>query len=103
MKKSNKPKPALPKFVIVYGPPMSGKTINKEAMREHYKCDSVFDVGFEDASILAAGGRVMVLATDENPRGPAGQRNLYKKHTVKISVGAAALALGDRWIPAATA
>lgn len=91
-------KAVLPKYVILYGPPRSGKTINKEALRVHYKCDYVFDAVADDASILSAGGRVMVLSHDENPRGPAGHRKLYKKHTSKVSIEAAALALGSAFI-----
>jgi hypothetical protein len=51
----------MKEIVIVYGPPMSGKTLNKEIIAEHFKCDAVFD-GAEAHEVLKYPGRCLVLS-----------------------------------------
>jgi hypothetical protein len=29
----------MSEYIIIFGPPASGKTLNKAALQEHYKCD----------------------------------------------------------------
>lgn len=52
--------------VLVWGPPCTGKTINREAMMEYFGCDQVVD----DPSCYELGmiseGRVLVLALDRD-------------------------------------
>lgn len=84
-------------YLILHGPPMSGKTLNSEALKRHYKCDHVFDGGFDDARIAGAKGRVMVLTCDANIKGPRGHRKMFKE-SVRIPVQEAVVMLGRRWV-----
>ena len=58
---NNKTKDMMKEIVIVYGPPMSGKTLNKEIIAEHFKCDAVFD-GLEGDKVFEYPGRCLVLS-----------------------------------------
>ena len=93
----NPTKHTMNEYIIILGPPASGKTLNREALRKHYKCDHVFDGGFDRAKIVAAAGRIMVLTCDPNLKGPSGHRKMFK-NAVWIPVRAAEIALGSRWI-----
>lgn len=93
-------------FIIVYGPPASGKTINAERLRKHYRCDHVFDAGFDNPKILSSSGRVMVLACEQYPPGPRigrakGSSDFYQG-AATIPVEEAKFALGGEWIPTNT-
>jgi hypothetical protein len=54
-----------PKYVIVYGPPKSGKTLNKELLREFYECEQIFDAeATVGAEIQEIEGRTLILSTN---------------------------------------
>jgi len=85
-------------LIIIYGPPASGKTINAEVLRKHYRCDQVLDAGFDDSRIIEARGRILVLSLEKVPKGPKGHRKLFAE-AIAIPVQEAAFAVGDAWIP----
>jgi len=58
----------MKEIVIVYGPPMSGKTLNKEILAEHFKCDAVFD-GVEGNKVFEYSGRCLVLSNQPKVSG----------------------------------
>lgn len=82
-------------YLVIHGPPMSGKTLNAHALKEHYKCDHVFDA--HESGIRDATGRVMILTWDPDVRGPSGMRYAFKG-AVRIPIHEARTMLGDRWI-----
>lgn len=51
--------------VLVWGPPCSGKTINRDAIKEYFGCDEVVDDPLRDGFELGGirSGRVLVLAS----------------------------------------
>jgi len=100
-KSTSKPAPqARPRlsFVVVYGPPASGKTLNGEALRKHYKCLAVMDerVCQNQMPWLVIPGRVLLLALSERVRDPYDRRRWLKTRTVSIEK--AAHALGSKWV-----
>lgn len=90
-----------PDFVIVFGPPGTGKTLNKKALQAHYKCDHVFDDGFDDWQIAKATGRIMILSWSRDVKEPRGLRP-GRRRTITdalfVPVREAALALGAKWV-----
>jgi flavodoxin len=64
---------------IVYGPTMSGKTLNAESIRKILLCDKVFDHDQQDQIREAqkAGLQVLVLSTEQEPKTNKGYRNLF--------------------------
>jgi hypothetical protein len=88
-------------FVIVFGPPASGKTLNQAALKAHYKCDHVFDDMFDDSRIAKATGRIMILSTTrevKEPRGLHPGRRRLITDALFVPVSEAAFALGEKWI-----
>jgi hypothetical protein len=84
-------------FVIVYGPPMTGKTLNAQALCEHFNCVDFIEENFlhrEDLSRLS--GRFLVLTTDVKVRDPRGRgRKILEGR--RVSVEQAKRMLGDGW------
>lgn len=84
-------------FVVVYGPPATGKTLNREALREHYRCRAVMDDWPSLAHELRGQtGRVLILSTTDQVRNPYDHRRILKARKVRIED--AAKALGPKWI-----
>lgn len=83
----------MPTYVIIHGPPCSGKTLNREALRKHYKCGPVFD---HDLSGLAeARGRILILTESKPVLSPGnGRLALEGKY---IPIEEAKIALGAKW------
>ncbi len=94
----------LPTIVVIYGPPESGKTINRVALVKHYKCDHVFDSGFDDMQIEESKGRVMVLShfpEIPDPRYRGRKRPALRpriKPSLAVSVAEAKIAIGNEWV-----
>lgn len=84
-------------FVIIFGPPASGKSINAKALMHHFACDAAYDAGFDDAAIMEAKGRVMVMTHDPSVKGVRGARRLFD-HATRVSIVQARQELGERWI-----
>lgn len=80
-------------FIIVFGEPRSGKTLNKVALRAHYNCDHVFD----DHEIANAVGRILILSTTEDVKDPRDRRRVLT-NVLRVPVREAAIALGDKWV-----
>lgn len=82
-------------FILVYGPPCSGKTLNVEAIRELFHCDHVHDCGLVlGAKIPWKPGRTLILVNAEDLPGLLDSLPIIGM----AEVGAAAAALGERWI-----
>lgn len=98
MQNRNHTKPgARLSFVVVHGGPASGKTLNRENLRKHYRCSAVLDEWPSLPNELRGKtGRVLILSTTEKVRDPYDRRRVLKARTVKIED--AAKALGSKWI-----
>lgn len=79
-------------YIIIHGPARSGKTLNAEALKAHFKCDAVCDPMY-----IAEGERVLVLSLTADIKGPAGNRKMFK-NALKVPVAEAARQLGDAWV-----
>lgn len=83
--------------MVVYGPPATGKTLNSESLRNHFRCRAVMDDGHSlPRELLGQTGRVLILSTTDKVRDPYDRRRVLKSRTVKIED--AAKALGAKWI-----
>jgi hypothetical protein len=85
-------------FIVVYGPPCSGKTLNAAAMCAKLGYDAAFDAD-ETEAIRQAKGRIILFAHGEqvrSPDAPAGNRHLYVLR--KKPIEAVKRLLGDAWV-----
>jgi AAA+ superfamily predicted ATPase len=105
---TNKPKNKTSpwEFVVVYGPPATGKTINAKALQDHYGCHTaIIDVGrqlFTADTINyyarpRTSGRILVLDNSKELRDPFDRRRKLTNAQF-VSVEEAAKALGNKWI-----
>jgi len=80
-------------FVLIYGPPKSGKTLNAVALAGHYGCVQIADAWSPGLPTPdPENGCVLLLAQTSSAVGLAG-------HEVRcIPISAARIALGTRWI-----
>ena len=81
-------------YLVVYGPPASGKTLNAQAMKEALGYDHVFDADFHGLEILEARGRIILLAHSEEVRCPDDRRRFVLR---KKPIEAVKRLLGARW------
>jgi hypothetical protein len=80
----------MKEIIIVYGPPKSGKTLNREAIAKHFSCDAIFDGG-DAEGIMNHEGRCLVLASEPSVEG-------LKIHGAEIvSIFSVKKALGEEW------
>ena len=84
-------------YLVVYGPPCSGKTLNAQAIMEALNCDHAFDF-FERGQIEEAQGRVILFSPDERVRHPDHSTRPYRYVSEKISIATVKAMLGSRWI-----
>lgn len=84
-----------PEYIILISQQRSGKTLNKNAIAKSFKCDSVFDAGFNDGELTKAEGRVLVLA-NSRPRDPRDRRRWLVGEIITIEQAKAAC--GDEWV-----
>lgn len=91
----------MPKYTIVYGPPASGKSLNKTALKAHYKCAHVFDDDNYNHGAEKCRGGVLILSWTDKIKDPSDRRRLLKGAR-KIPVEQAAKALGRKWITPAS-
>ena len=77
-------------IVIVYGPPKSGKTLNRDAIAKHYSCDAIFD-GDDAYRIRNHEGRCLVLANEPSVEG----MKIYGAEIVPVE--SVKEALGEEW------
>ena len=87
----------MAEFVIVFGPPGSGKSLNKSALKTHYRCDLVFDDVFDDHEIRQAKGRVLILSHTEEVKNPHDRRKLLTG-CLRVPVWEAAIELEEKWV-----
>lgn len=87
----------MTKYIILHGPPRSGKTLNAQALKQHYNCDHVFDGFAVNSRVIGIGGLVLIITCNAAIKGPKGNRRLFKD-SVRIPVAEAAIALGEKWI-----
>lgn len=83
-----------PNYVIVFGPPASGKTLNAAALKRHYKCDYVFDIGFHDRQIAESREKILILSHTKKVKDPRDRRRLIQ-NAVFVSIQEAAAAIGS--------
>ena len=85
-------------FVVIYGPPGSGKTVNKEALRLHYRCSAVIDDGdrIQRWQLRGLKGRVLVISSGTGLRDPFDRRRVLECRYIRVD--AAAKALGANWV-----
>jgi hypothetical protein len=84
----------MSEFIIIYGPPASGKTINASGMLQRYGCDHVCD--FEEYR----GGdfkRVLILTNKPGLMGTPEQPELFKS-AGRLQIKLVKQDLGDRWV-----
>lgn len=77
-------------IVIVYGPPKSGKTLNRDAIAKHYSCDAIFD-GDDAYQIMNHEGRCLVLANEPSVKG------LQVRWPEIVPIESVKEALGEEW------
>lgn len=79
-------------LIVIYGPPGSGKTLNGEALRQHFGCDAVLDEGQQALSSIHSlkAESVLALVCDPTP--------LFSMAGMIIKIETAAKALGDKWV-----
>lgn len=87
----------MPEFVILYGPPASGKTINAKALQERYNCDYVTDEWLGRPLGKEMPKRVLILTNKPGLMGTPEEPELFKS-AVRLQVSLAAKDLGDKWI-----
>ena len=88
---------ATPTYIVVHGPPCSGKTLNSATLAHYFGCDAIFDDMPGPAGFVFEGTptRVLWLCNHEH---------IYTKHApdpneaAYVAVGVAAALLGDRWV-----
>ncbi|MEO0797185.1 MAG: hypothetical protein AAFX93_18685 [Verrucomicrobiota bacterium] len=90
----------MKRIVIIYGPAASGKTLNKDALRDHYKCDYICDAwggGRHGPSHTFNDGESwLVLAPEALPKWLKKISGEVEIST--IPVANASVELGDAWI-----
>lgn len=87
----------MPRFIIIYGPPGSGKTLNAAALKHFYDCRMVCEEGRVPASVFKRDCNVLILSNTPKVRDPRSQKNEALEGRV-IDIEEAAAALGKRWI-----
>lgn len=78
-------------FVVVYGPPASGKTLNSKAIAEVMGCDLIWEDDFSQNEIPGTAQRVLVLTSDRDKMEQITPASM-------MSIGEAKCLLGARWI-----
>ena len=87
-------------FVIVVGEPATGKTLNKEALRQHFGCEECYDCPGDEHQIRRSdASRILILTTDVDVKDPLyeGKRKPRMEGT-RITVAQAREALGTKWV-----
>lgn len=87
------------KYVIVYGPPCSGKSLNAQAIASYFKCDYVTDESLLSRFLT---GKILVLSHTNRVRNPnvkvrKNHPDYYLKGTA-YSVEEVAAHLGGLWV-----
>ncbi len=85
-------------FLVVYGPPCSGKTLNAQQIKEVLGYDHAFDAGFDCAEISQAKGRIILFSHEERVRHPDHMGRPYRYVLRKKPIEAVKRFLGPRWI-----
>lgn len=93
---STKATSSRPDYLVIYGPPGSGKTLNREALRAHYKCATVVDDWPQRRMLREVSGCVLILSGADHVCDPRDRRRRLKCRY--ISIGDAAKALGAAWV-----
>ena len=85
-------------YLVIFGPPCSGKTLNAEAIKKALGYDHAFDVGFDTVQIQAASGRIILFSQNEQVRHPDHLVRPYQYVMRRKPIEAVKRLLGSKWV-----
>lgn len=101
MKRPKLPHPLPDNYTVVYGPPASGKTLNRDRIADLLDCDEVMDdepfirtrLEYHQSPVR----HLLILSPDRHVRDPRERRRFLPPHC-SISIDEVKSRLGSRWV-----
>ena len=97
-KASQSPQRFKREYLVIHGPPASGKTLNKEVIKKVCSADHVFDADFERDQARDAYGKILLFSNDPQVRAPDDTGRPYRYVMRKIPIEIIKRALGSLWV-----